>query len=298
MSRKLRHIRDGGAPVEVTCRTINSLFLLRPCGLLNAIIVGALARAKSLHPVELSAFAFASNHFHLLCWVETVKDLARFMNHFNSKLAREIARLRGWHDKIWSRRYQAIEISDEPRAQEGRLRYVLSHGVKEFLVERPDQWPGVHAASPLVGGEPLEGWWFDRTKEYAARRRGKEPDLFEFATCEVLELDLLPCWRGLSAEERREHAASMIDAIVAEAAADRHARGIEVLGATGVLEQDPFGRPEKSKKSPAPHFHAASKKAFMDLKAAYSEFYAEYREAAEKLKAGERLVEFPVTAVL
>ena len=85
----------------------------------------------------------------------------------------------------------------------------------------------------------------------------------------------------------------MIDAIVAEAAADRHARGIEVLGARGVLEQDPFGRPEKSKKSPAPHFHAASKKAFMDLKAAYSEFYAEYREAAEKLKAGERLVEFP-----
>ncbi len=43
------------------------------------------------------------------------------MTLFNSKLAREVARLTGWKDKIWSRRYQAIVISDEEAAQVAQL---------------------------------------------------------------------------------------------------------------------------------------------------------------------------------
>src|SRR5215208_6733047 len=57
-----------------------------------------------------------------------------FMTYFNSKLAREIGRLTGWRQKIWSRRYQAIVVSQEEEAQEARLAYVLAHGVKEQLV--------------------------------------------------------------------------------------------------------------------------------------------------------------------
>jgi hypothetical protein len=43
------------------------------------------------------------------------------MTLFNSKLAREVARLTGWKDKIWSRRYQVIVISNEEAAQVARL---------------------------------------------------------------------------------------------------------------------------------------------------------------------------------
>ena len=61
MARRLRHTPEGGALFEVTCRTIQSRFLLRPSLLLNEIILGALARAKHRYGVELSAFIFLSS---------------------------------------------------------------------------------------------------------------------------------------------------------------------------------------------------------------------------------------------
>ncbi len=100
-------------------------------------------------------------------------QLATFMGYFASNLAREISRLTGWTDKIWARRYQAIVISDEEAAQTSRLEYLLAHGVKESLVEHARDWPGVHCVRNLLDDEPLEGIWFDRTKKYSARNRGK-----------------------------------------------------------------------------------------------------------------------------
>src|SRR3954464_11201076 len=47
------------------------------------------------------------------------------------------------------------------------------------------------------------------------------------------------------------------------------------------LAQNPLRRPKKTKKSPAPAFHA------------YALFVAAYRDAAEKLRAGVRNVVFP-----
>ena len=31
----------------------------------------------------------------------------------------------------------------------------------------------MHCAKSLLTGEPAEGYWFDQTQEYAARRRGE-----------------------------------------------------------------------------------------------------------------------------
>jgi hypothetical protein len=60
-------------------------------------------------------------------------------------------------------------VTDEDAAQIERLKYVLSQSVKANLVERVYQWPGVHSAGALIDGTPLEGHWFDRAQEFAAR---------------------------------------------------------------------------------------------------------------------------------
>src|SRR6185295_17290301 len=171
MSRRLRYVPVGGALVEVTCRTIHSRFLLRPGELVNQIVVGVLGRAQRMYQMRVCGYILASNHLHLALDVEDAGQLCRFMRYVNSNLARKVGRLVGWRDKIWSRRYQAIVISPEEAAQAERLRYIVSHGVKENLVERVEQWPGVHCAKSLLSGEPAVGYWFDQTKEYAARRR-------------------------------------------------------------------------------------------------------------------------------
>jgi REP element-mobilizing transposase RayT len=129
MGRKLRYIPDGGALVEVTCRTLHGRLLLRPSPELNDIAAGILGRAQRLYPVDIVTFQALSNHYHALLFVKDAKRLAEFAGYFNSNLAREVGRLTGWTGKIWERRYQAIPISGEEEAHVARLMYVLSHGV-------------------------------------------------------------------------------------------------------------------------------------------------------------------------
>jgi hypothetical protein len=65
------------------------------------------------------------------------------------------------------------------------------------------------------------------------------------------------------------------------------------LGSASVRAQTPETRPKKIKKSPAPFCHALRKKVGRPLWEAYGYFVAAYREAAEKLRAGDRNAEFP-----
>jgi hypothetical protein len=79
-----------------------------------------------------------------------------------------------------------------------------------------------------------------------------------------------------------------------ETAAEFAKAGREPFGVSSVLRQDPETRPVRSKKSPAPMFHAATKavrKAFWE---AYALFVAAFREASERLKSGDRTACFPV----
>jgi hypothetical protein len=172
------------------------------------------------------------------------------MGYMSSNLARKVGRSVGWREKIWSRRYQAIVISSEAPAQVERLRYVLAHGVKEGLVEKVSQWPGLHCTHSLLTGEAVEGYWFDGTQEYAARRRGEEIDPMRFATRETLVLSPLPCWKHLPEEQRRKLVADLIAEIELEAAAHRQRTGSEVLGASAVQGQHPSTVPGRPRDRP------------------------------------------------
>jgi hypothetical protein len=164
---------------------------------------------------------------------------------------------------------------------------------KEGLVGRVRDWPGVHAVRALLEDEPLEGLWFDRTQEYGARRRGEEHERDRFATRETVILSPLPCWEHLSPEDQKKKIAELVREIEEEAAAQREATGKAVLGRAAVLKQHPHERPNRSKKSYAPLVHAASRKVRLALYEGYRAFVAAYREAAEKLRAGDRAAIFP-----
>ncbi len=82
----------------------------------------------------------------------------------------------------------------------------------------------------------------------------------------------------------------MVVDIERETAQWHAAAGTEPLGLRRILRQRQLDRPKRLKKSPAPFCHAASKKVRRAFWEAYSLFYAAYREAAEKLKAGSTLL--------
>ncbi len=131
------------------------------------------------------------------------------------------------------------------------------------------------------------GTWFDRTREWEARLRGEEFGARQFAETETVSLAPLPCLAHLSPEQYRERIAELINTIIEQAAARRAATGIEPLGAAAILRQHPFTQPAKTKKSPAPLVHAASKRVRTEMKIAYAWFARAFREAAE-YPAGRR----------
>lgn len=293
MPRRLRYVPQPGTLIEVTCRVIQGRMLLTPNRPLNEMIVGTLARGKQHFGVRICAVAFLSNHAHLLLEVDDAKQLSDFMGFVSSKIAREVGRRVRWREKLWGRRYSSIVVSNEPEAQIARLRYVLAHGVKEHLVARCAEWPGVHAAEALTTGRALDGYWFDRTAECRARRKGKNISAYSHARVEALAFDPLPCWRHLQPDAYRSRVTEMVAQIEADAAADRRRKGIAPLGIKAIRRQNAKRQPRRMKRSPAPAFHAATKRARRALHEAYGWFVAAYREAADLLRAGHRGASFP-----
>jgi len=292
MARRLRFIPPGSL-VEVTCRTVQGRLLLSPTPLLRDLTLGVLARAARLYPVEIHAFAFLSNHFHLLLTVADAQRLASFMNYLDSNLAREAGRLARWREKFWGRRYQAILVSNEEAVQIDRLRYLLAHGVKEGLVGSPLDWPGAHCARPLLDGTPVTGRWIDRTLEHAALRKRLPTDPEAFVTVEELRLAPLPCWHDLPADAVRGFVRELVNHLELEARERERATGRPPLGRDFVFRQDPRHQPNRIKKGPAPLAHAASRAARDSLREAYRLFFAAYRRAAQRLRESALDVLFP-----
>ena len=219
------------------------------------------------------------------------KQLADFMRFLDSNIAKEAGRLFGWSEKFWSRRYEVVLVSDEEQAQVSRLKYILSNSCKEGLVESPLDWMGANVAAAFMNGEnTLFGRWFDRTQEYRSRRAGK-PELFP--SVESVTLSPLPCWAHLDGEEIRRLVADLVEEIEDETATMHEEHGTSPLGMAVVLRRHAHDCPQLLKRSPAPLFHAATRKALQAMREAYDTFLANYREAAKRLKAGDLHAQFP-----
>ena len=293
MSRPESYIPPG-TTVETTTRTLCGMFLLPATRYFAKIVVGVLARAQEKHPVEIHFGAMLSNHCHLILTPEDREQLADFMEFVNGNIAREaLVLIDDWDEQLWSDRYHPIPITSEPEALEGRLRYSLSHGVKEDLTEHVTDWEGFHCAQALADGVPLHGIWIDRSKLYEAQRRGKTLAREEYVEDYFLKLSPLPCWRGLPPAERHRKAREMIADEEAQAAAKRQETGRSVMGMAAVQAQSPLDRSKNLKKSRRPLVHAASmveRESYLTVRAVYVE---SYREASAELLRGGRNVVFP-----
>ncbi len=239
-----------------------------------------------------------------LCAVATadartlVEELSDFMEYFNGNLAREAGRPLDWHGSFWADRFHLVPISPEPEALVERMRYVLSNTIKENLVARVADWEGLHCAEALIDGRPMPGIWYDRSIEYEVHRQAErkaprkgapiEPiKRGDFMTPYELKLAPLPCWRNLPTAQIRKRIAQMVAEIEADAARLREDLGTELVGMETIRHQNPLGRPAKSKHSPKPHCHAASKDMRERFGKARSAFIAMFQEASLKLKFGD-----------
>jgi REP element-mobilizing transposase RayT len=278
----------------VTSKCFQGRMLLRPSLEVNEVVGGVLAKAvqHSAGGVRLHAFTFASNHFHLLVWARGA-SLASFMQYLRVNLSKKVGRLVDWSGGFWERRYSAEPVLDDT-ALVGRLRYVLAHGVKEGLVEKCAQWPGLTCLPQLLGAARRLFHWFNWTKRWSKRGSGSRAEgegRFAEQWAEPVELEVapLPCWVGKSEEERQGAVRELLQEVEAEA----RARGKPALGAQAVQAQHPHTRPERLKRSPRPLGHASTRQALRELREQYRAFVAVFREAAARWRRGDFLAQFP-----
>ena len=277
--------------VEVSVRTVQGRFLMRPRAKINDLILGVLGRAQAKYGVVIYVFTFLSNHYHMLLNVRDAKQLSRFMGFLDANIAKEVGPIVSWSGHFWGRRYHSAILDPDEATQVERFRYILSNSCKEGLVASPLKWEGVAAVRAICQGrESLHGTWYDRTAAYRARCKG---DLERFASRETVRLSPLPCWQHLDSGEQRERARAIVREIELETKSTHRRHRTKPLGMHYVKSRHPHERPESFRRSPAPRFHAATREGRWRLRRVIASIVSAYREAATRLKEGDLGAQFP-----
>lgn len=278
-----------GVVYELTTRTIQERFLLRPSREARELINGVIARAQLLYPaVALYAYVYLSNHFHMLASSTDGSQLAMFIGYINSNVAREMGRLHRWKGPFWARRVRPIPILDNV-ALVARLRYLLSNGVKEGLVASPRQWPGASSVPGLIGDMTVPGVWVDRDELRRARTKDPHADIGAFSTPLEVILSPLPVWKDLPSDALRAKHEALIFDVEREALTS----STPVLGIRRLLALDPHGQPTDPEYSRAPSCHTSSPQLRAAFKAAYRAFVHGFR-VANRLASSAIMNVFPI----
>jgi hypothetical protein len=293
MAQKPRWIPPNSL-VELSNRCIQGRFLLRPSKGLNLLIVGVLVLALRATGARIHSISVLSNHWHILATLPSTAAMARLMEFFEGNVSKEAGRLHGWRGALWAGRYKYSIVDADEATQVARLRYVLAQGVKEGLVWRAQDWPGVNSARALIEGKPLIGTWISRASQWSARRR-KGADASDAAHSERLELHLepLPCWSHLPEHEWRAKVAEIVDDIEKEGRSNHVRKKTRPLGPRQVRKMNPLHAPKKVAWSPQPYVIARDPERRKELWNTFASVIAAFRDAADRLAKGEHGVRFP-----
>lgn len=292
MSRPLRML-DPSAIYLATVRCLHGRLFLRPSTETYQVLGGVLARAVRLHGTELFAFNFASNHLHLIVRAPR-GNLPQFMQYLLSNISKKIGALVRWRGAFWERRYSAQPILDDAALLE-MVGYVLAHGVKEGLVRRCSEWPGLSALPLMRDGRPRTFRWLNWTRRCRSAppsRRGSRLDE-RWAETEELRLTSLP----VGGFERLSRVRPFLDECVR--AIEEKARLVHrtVMGVRRVCAQPPQRRPLRPERSPAPLCHTTIRRLREEFREQSRSFATVFREASVAWRRGNLTATFPVMAV-
>lgn len=309
-SRKHARYFDPDIPYHIIFRIFQGRFLLVPDKRLNSIIAGVIGRAQSLDEfseVTLAAASFMCNHAHLLAQGPP-DQLVGFIAYIQREISRRWGREINWPSSMWES-YIATALPTVESHQEC-FKYILSQGVKEGLVERPEQWPGFHAAKYLTKISPCAGEWLDGTRygkanykykkrvENKGSKKGlKRPKKRDYTRSYNITFTRLACWAHLEENEYNALINDILNTITEEGRIGRNGR--KPLGAKKVMA---MSRRRRNALPPLPWFEERKKMIFWanpqapETKAyvrAYWWHQICFRIAAGQLKNGVLDVVFP-----
>ena len=305
--------------------------LLKPVAAINEIVLYALGVAQLRCPgVQVHAAMVEANHKH-----DQVTDapekaqLPDFYRNYHALVARAVNAYWGRGESLWCQgSYDNVETPDDQRTLEEQLLYLWTNPVKDGLVARPEDWPGVMFLPEDFGTEitvskPAHAFFGGRLpddyepthpasrKRWRARRRGKrkhggynrgkkqpapKPKRNRSKLPDEVTITITPPpgYEHMPIEEVREHFRALLDARVEEIHRERQGRPF--MGVAKILAQDPFRPVGDTYPSFARNPRIAGRrrlKAFFERLRELVEWRQLYRAALLRWRAGDRAVEFP-----
>ncbi|MBN2525789.1 MAG: transposase [Deltaproteobacteria bacterium] len=273
-------IHDSNYVYFVTNRTHQQRFFVLPTKENNKAIRYWLAKSKNKHGkhIEIYAFIFLSNHFHILLR-DPAGELPRFMNYFQGNLARAINRNIKRKGKFWQREYHDLVV-DTVSSDEvfwDRYAYTALNAVKSGLVSTATQWGGVSSVPHMLCNTPITGKGLNKTKYGDKKRHNKNVKPKEFEETFEFTLSTPPFLENQEESARLKFIQSLFKSA---AVAYRKARlNKPVLGMKKVLKQSFQDRPRSPKQSPRTRFKSFCADAKMDFKKMYKTFVGIYKHA-------------------
>ena len=242
-NQQIRHARyiDPAVPYHVVTKTLRGQFILAPKRGIRELCAGVLAKAQLNWPsIKLYGYAFMSNHIHIMLQGPP-SDFSAFMGFLKRELSRRIGQKYQLPGALWHQRY-AMSALPTHESQLKCLKYILSQGVKEGLVARPIDWPGLHCAEALLKNRNDIGQWF-RASEYhqakaknALRKIPKTLTKRSFFQRLKVTLNTLPALERYHPRQRLHKLQAINAYIIKKGQSDRKQKNTKVAGVKKIIQ--------------------------------------------------------------
>ncbi len=260
----------------ITNRCEEGRYFLLPTEQVNDIVLYWFARALCLFGdgLEIYAFCFLSNHFHLLC-KDTKGTLAAFMGYFQGNVARAINQELGRDPAHFWQGHYDDQIVIGKKTFWNKYLYILTNAVKSGLVRRVEDWSGLNSFSAATCDRILRGTGLNKTKYHNANRGNLPRAKSEFIETYEFHLSPPPMLEALSPTEQRKEVYRMVKHAEVHYLSRRDRK--PVLGMAKVLSFSPIHRPERPERRPRRRFACDTIEKETELLERYREFIGEYK---------------------
>jgi len=144
-----------GKTYLITRRCSQRQFLLRPSDTINQICSFCLFYAAQKYHIQVHAFCFMSDHYHLVV-TDPEGMLPKFQHWLNAYIAKCINQFLDREENLWTPgSYSAVRIETEEITASydilEKMVYTLTNPVSAGLVRYSFQWPGLWSAPSSIG---------------------------------------------------------------------------------------------------------------------------------------------------
>ncbi|HVV16449.1 MAG TPA: hypothetical protein VHH90_04530 [Polyangia bacterium] len=273
-----------GRVYMITRRCTQRQFLMRPDKDTNNAFIYCLGEAAARFRIQVLFTVAMSNHHHTGIY-DREGNYPAFLEHFHKLFAKCQNALRGRWENFWSSEQTSVVRLVDPDDAVDKMTYALTNPVKDGLVDRAHEWPGVTSLEAVLHDRPLTAW---RPKHFF-REEGPMPDNVSLSFARP------PGFEHMQTPEFTQLVAGRVHQVEEMAALERRRTGVSILGRRGVLQQRWSDRPgtREPRRQLDPRFAARSKWSRIEAVLRNRAFRDAYIAARASFIAGVKDVWFP-----